>query len=213
MSSGHRKVKEAVEVYEELHKTVDTWISKIGANNLGTPTCLQGCAHCCREIVVMTLPEALYIIYTRITSIRSLKTLEEKVQKQLWKIKDRGILTAEQWRDYELDCVFLSEDKRCKIYASRPVVCRALIVFDPSTVCSSQFKTPRKALDSSSVINLDTGVARECARDLRIPAHPLPLPLAMNLAIYCAANGLYKLRDFVRNGSAYKDAHEPTKID
>lgn len=123
--------------------------------------CRKGCGVCCRYLVRMSIPEALFLaariqempdprrgrIFARFGRIRELLQRE-------WLYQDlRGGLTSGQvdityphrfylfsrrYLELELSCPFL-EDHACSIYPYRPTTCRQYLVTSPPSRCVNPF--------------------------------------------------------------------------
>jgi len=79
------------------------------------PACGAGCAFCCAIPVAVSAPEALYIAaYLQ-------ETLSAEAQVEL---RTHLSTRAEERQDHQRFCFFLREDRRCSIYAIRPLACR-----------------------------------------------------------------------------------------
>jgi Fe-S-cluster containining protein len=125
-------------------------------------SCKAGCAACCRHLVPVSLVEARSIADVvakmpkpkRDALLRRIKTVLEKLEAAEL-IEPRGPrarsgLIAKQaggegelWNDVssryqalQLDCIFL-ENKRCSIYADRPIVCREHLATTPPERCDT----------------------------------------------------------------------------
>jgi Fe-S-cluster containining protein len=133
--------------------------------------CRKGCGVCCRYLVRISLPEALFLA-ARIQDTHQLRRegllvrfgrVREVLQRE-WLYDDlKGGLTSAQvdltyphrlylfsrrYLELELPCPFL-EDDACSIYSYRPTTCRQYFVTSPSSRCVNPFieKANRLPLD------------------------------------------------------------------
>jgi Fe-S-cluster containining protein len=93
--------------------------------------CRDGCAHCCRHPVGVTLPEALAIVATIAKLPAALReSLTARIRQSA---SNTAKLTWEQLG--HLPCPLL-EAERCLLYAVRPLPCRAFASLD-ATACAT----------------------------------------------------------------------------
>jgi Fe-S-cluster containining protein len=109
-------------------------------------SCHKGCSGCCKQITLMTLLEAAYIVATHPERVRrALPRLREQaafIDSELGG-KDpfgperneaaRAKLAGKWWARGE-SCVLL-ENGECSVYAERPFVCRAYFVTSDPVLC------------------------------------------------------------------------------
>jgi len=123
--------------------------------------CCKGCGVCCRYLVRISLPEALFLAeriqqttHPRREDLLARFARVREVLQQEWLYEDlRGGLTSAQvdityphrlylfsrsYLELGLPCPFL-EDDACSIYAYRPTTCRQYVVTSPSSRCVNPF--------------------------------------------------------------------------
>jgi Fe-S-cluster containining protein len=201
MSLGLAKLREAVQPYEPLHKQIDEWVATIpDSGPLGDIACGKGCASCCRKIITISIPEAIYCVsnYAEFVETGSSLGIECDCLSQIDRIKAENIQTAHEWWDARITCPFLSFDKLCKIYKWRPSACRSYLVFDGSEQCDQPADHLVKQLDNTRAIQLTMEWDAAIAKELKITASPFPLPIAVRAAIYALTRGLYDLRAMLK---------------
>ncbi len=116
--------------YQALLQVMDERLAQVGNNFL----CGQGHDNCCREPVVMTLVEAVYLSHTMNTRLGRIER-EAVIQRavevlrrmrelhQGGKIDDPGEEFAEEVRQARILCP-LNELRQCRLFEARPVACR-----------------------------------------------------------------------------------------
>ncbi|HAA04884.1 MAG TPA: phosphatase [Syntrophobacteraceae bacterium] len=116
--------------YQALLQAMDERLAQIDYNSL----CGQGHDDCCREPVVMTLMEAVYLTHSMNTSLgrmereavieRAVAVLRRKRElPQGGKIDDQGEVLVEKCRQARVLCP-LNESRQCRLFEARPVACR-----------------------------------------------------------------------------------------
>lgn len=128
------KIESPLDRGRKVHEYVEFEISK----NDHTPiTCHKGCAACCHLEVEITsddaavLKEALLngieIDYNKLSQIAS-----RSKHDPLW---NKGVVSENR-------CVFLGDDKACRIYEHRPSSCRKLSVVSDPKLCEDMNSSP-----------------------------------------------------------------------
>jgi Fe-S-cluster containining protein len=82
-------------------------------------SCREGCAHCCRQQVMISDQEAALLL--KAAEHNDLTLDKQKLQEQA-KIEGEG-----EWAKKPKDqrsCIFLGADNRCQVYEARPMACR-----------------------------------------------------------------------------------------
>lgn len=115
-------------------------------------SCSKGCAACCRQAVVMTLPEGAVIVRKyRELVVQKRETLEEMRDLFSELVERHGYVEGRHetmapamaeagmtyWQ-YQLRCPFLGPKDECLIYDARPVACRLYYVVSPAENCTSR---------------------------------------------------------------------------
>ncbi|MFP4531350.1 MAG: YkgJ family cysteine cluster protein [Desulfobacterales bacterium] len=125
--------------YEALVEKADKAFAQVKAQFPEEVKCTPGCADCCYALFDLTLIEALYINYhfKREYTGAAREALLEKANaadRKIYKIKKSAFQSAQNGTDEEkvltdvgqerIRCPLLNEDKRCDLYAYRPIACR-----------------------------------------------------------------------------------------
>jgi len=92
-------------------------------------SCRKGCAACCAEVVLISVPEAFRLI-THIASLAGdrklrVKTVLAAAEKQMAGPGDQA------------DACPLLAERICRLYAFRPCVCRAFLATSPPALCDT----------------------------------------------------------------------------
>jgi Fe-S-cluster containining protein len=128
-----------------FYNRVDDWHE---SNKPDTVRCTKGCAACCQQLIVSTLPEARHVVAARPALVESvLPTLIEqdalggRLSAGLGDVVRDPVARqelCERWWDAKQMCVFLSADNECKIYADRPYACRSYFVTSDPQSCGGE---------------------------------------------------------------------------
>lgn len=165
-------------------------------------SCSEGCANCCRFLVCLSIPEALYM-YERLLEAerpwhyqildRFQQAREALRQNGLAEMLERDLvreagdvsydhrlhLLSRQYLALNLACPFLDYEI-CSIYSWRPVTCRQYLVTSPARWCVDPFsKNVRRV---SLVQNVTDLLAQVTADVLKEPFRMIALPLAVHWA-------------------------------
>jgi len=129
------------------------------AHRLGlTVACHRGCAHCCRQLVPLSAPEAAMVFEFVMTLAEPRRseisgrfsaavTRLEKMGllSELKRLQDPAISGREQtaitrtYFEQQIACPFL-DDECCSIYAVRPSMCREYLVCSPADNCRNPYE-------------------------------------------------------------------------
>lgn len=138
--------------YDDYDGMMAQFLAQTGHTGDRIP-CKEGCAHCCDQVVLLTVPEAFEIAirYPEVVEdVRNELERHEELSRQLGitervvNIFDRSAAAdaertayLDRWFEARIPCAFLDpESKRCRIYASRPLNCRSYFVHDqPAERC------------------------------------------------------------------------------
>jgi len=164
--------------------------------------CTKGCAACCRPLIRVSIPEALYIYERLLESERPWRDeILERFQQARETLKQNGLAeTLERdlvresgdvsydhrlhllYRRYlalALPCPFLVEET-CSIYSWRPIACRQYFVTSPASWCADPFANNVRRVSLS--VNATDLLAQVTADVLDKPFRMIALPLALNWA-------------------------------
>lgn len=165
-------------------------------------SCAKGCAACCRWLVCVSIPEALYIherlrgcesrrrddIFQRFRRIK--ETLEENgLAEALARDLTRGHgdvtldhrlhVLSRRYHALQLPCPFL-EQEACSVYPWRPIKCRQYYVTSPADWCVDPFgKNVRRVSLAHSVGELLATIAADLLGE---PWRMIALPLVLDWA-------------------------------
>lgn len=120
-----------VSVAASVHAVIDDEVARQAvedAANFARVQCREGCAHCCKQNVTITRPEArLALEYAREQGV----TVDwDRVKRQA---SHAGAAAWTRQPVADMACAFLGPDDRCRIYKHRPAACRKLYaVSDPA---------------------------------------------------------------------------------
>jgi Fe-S-cluster containining protein len=164
-------------------------------------TCRAGCAHCCRQLIPVSLPEAesLAAAVARLPAAKQ-KNIRKRFDFVISELERANLLMPNlgaprtglvseetsgpsgMWRDVtrryyslKLDCPFL-ENARCSIYEERPFVCREYVVTSDPELCRELDAQVEAIARPTCVTPAVAAVAAELDG-----VHPatIPLPLAL----------------------------------
>lgn len=161
--------------------------------------CLKGCAACCRSLVCVSIPEALYIAERLLESERPWRDeILERFQQARETLKQNGFaetlerdlvrqpkdvsydhrlhLLSHQYLTLRLACPFL-DNELCSIYSWRPVACRQYLVTSPASLCVNPFANNVRRV--SLPLHVTDLLAQETADVLDEPYKMIALPLAV----------------------------------
>jgi Fe-S-cluster containining protein len=167
----------------------------------GPASCKRGCAACCRQQVLSTVPEGLVIarhllVYYKPQQILDLiKTLSGHASMQ-------EHMSAAEWFDDGEMCPFLNpEDDDCTIYVVRPAMCRFYHSFSPFEDCSkpsgTEVLTPDTAEAESWVLRASMAFMTSVGeRPMMTPGY-LPTNLLLGLTVL-QDNSFDAVKEFTR---------------
>lgn len=101
-------------------------------------TCSEGCAACCRLLVLILFAEAVTIARHLLIDPAwrdKLPALRARLGAQLDEYSPNGLTNVAHW-DKQIPCAFLGKDNRCQIYSVRPASCRYHYAVSPPINCS-----------------------------------------------------------------------------
>lgn len=118
-----------------VHKEVNKKITKLFSDPAvqRNVSCRQGCSACCHTQVSVSDDEANLMH----------RLIEDGVEIDLNKLKKQSLASKSSATWYRLSyedrgCIFLDENKSCKIYDNRPAVCRTNYVVGDPKDCSTE---------------------------------------------------------------------------
>lgn len=114
-----------------LHDLADECVRDEILTN-GSPehiTCTKGCAHCCKQIVMVTQPEGERLF--ELANERGIPLDAGRLERQAVQ-DDNGWLTLQ---GDDRNCPFLGADNTCQVYDERPLSCRKYFVVSDPELC------------------------------------------------------------------------------
>jgi Fe-S-cluster containining protein len=122
-----------------LYRDIDGWAAKAAAG----ASCRRGCHHCCHNLVIVTVTEAIPIAEYLLASAEwrpRLPGLLAELRRQIRIVSELGgsqeDRTAVDWFARKIPCVFLQENGDCGVYPIRPTACRTYFVVSPPADCA-----------------------------------------------------------------------------
>ena len=116
---------------KELHVLADEFVRAEILTD-GKPehiTCTKGCAHCCKQIVIVTQPEGARLF--QLANERGIPLDASRLARQAIQ-DDNGWLTLQ---GDDRNCPFLGTDNTCQVYDDRPLSCRKYFVVSDPELC------------------------------------------------------------------------------
>jgi Fe-S-cluster containining protein len=95
-------------------------------------TCEVGCSHCCKQLIYITMPEAILLAEAVLANPAG---VSEFVSRCYETLKHYDTMNAAAFYEKQTPCVFLQDD-RCSAYEQRPVACRTHFVGTPKENCA-----------------------------------------------------------------------------
>lgn len=150
-------------------------------------SCKEGCDHCCHQLILITMPEALALAEEVFKHPQKIPEIMRRCEETL---RHYDTLDAGKFYEKQVPCVFL-EDHRCSVYGVRPVTCRTHIVGTPPENCASGATDPivgKYDLKAVTVAALEE--ANRAWQQRRIcPPLLAPMPVAVAWAMRLLAEG------------------------
>jgi Fe-S-cluster containining protein len=124
LSQGRTEVnvyEVAAHALDSAHQGIEQVLARTSLES--QPACRAGCAFCCAIPVAVSPPEALYI------TAHLQGTLSAEAQGDLRthlraRVEQRQGWTVDARQAHQRFCLFLGDDRQCRIYPIRPLACR-----------------------------------------------------------------------------------------
>jgi Fe-S-cluster containining protein len=179
-----------------LSSTVADMGARIAANLGRRVSCSKGCGSCCRQLVPLSAPEAIYLaelvaslpkdigkriqqqfaeVVVQLKRSELLKSLDRLQQSSSISEEEMQAITKAYFLK-RIPCPFL-KDESCSIYASRPSRCREYVVTSPPSHCQDPYEKQVDRLPIS--IRLSEALARMWAEATQTSLQLVPLTLAL----------------------------------
>lgn len=139
-------------------------------------SCTRGCNHCCKRMIMVSLPEGIAIA-ERITKDPYYQARLPMFMRMLY--KQVQFLEANKLDDVT-SCMFLKEDGDCGIYDFRPSACRYLFVVSDPENCKRDNKSTVSRVDMTKEEERVWSEGNRLSKQVGVP-HPMlaPLPVAI----------------------------------
>jgi len=155
--------------------------------------CQKGCNHCCKRVVLASLPEGIQIAERLIGEFKYQSKQAEFVNtlyKQVQFLENNSA-------DSAMDCAFLnSSDGGCDIYEYRPSICRYLYVVSDPNECR-----PNKAVSRIDLSDLEQEVWGEGDRISKQTGVPFrlvaPIPVVVLWGFKILLGGVQGLMEYL----------------
>jgi len=179
------ELQEHIDIFRaEAYPVIDSWCSDAVAQ-LGTG-CREGCAYCCRNLVTMTLIEAMVILRNPVGRA-AFEAKVFQVGELAFKFFRRDAdTTLAKWRARNERCLFLGECERCVVYDVRPFNCRTHIAAKP---CEEN-QAGNLYIDPQQGTTLSLVLCQKAEQITGVPMAIAPMPVALLLAAEIMRNGL-----------------------
>lgn len=206
---GMGRIRDALKPIEHAHVHVDRWIKEIPNGMQEQIPCKKGCDRCCYQFVVVSVPEAMYMIgelmkwnVGRDWIKEHHKLLNEQAAFCKGYTEARLGEFQDKWFEAQKPCFFLERDSHtCKIYDRRPIVCRAHFTLDSAEKCAGPVLQEIKLLQQTPALVEAIAASMLVGKNLRINDSLCPLPIAVIWALVGYHNGIGELRKMMKPGS------------
>jgi Fe-S-cluster containining protein len=202
---GLGRILNALGPIREANLLIDEWLEEIPEETRKQIPCREGCAHCCYQFTVTTIPEAFYVIGDLIQTPFGMKNLIGKIhilneQADFLKdySEDKLLRYRTEWFEARKRCVFLDDLDRCIVYKTRPSICKSYLILGDPELCKGPVSQKIKHLNQLPAILGILDASKKVARDMKLPWEPFPFPQAILWAILGYHNGVGAVRQSLR---------------
>lgn len=196
--SERSSLRRAVRKLPVVRDTIDHAFHplKIEADLGEKVACRKGCAHCCHQLVTVTMPEAIDLYLAAMENRFLVSRVSQWCDAQALAI-GRG-MTSRQWFKTGQRCVFLTDANDCAVYERRPFPCRTLVALDTADNCRPEATDPtvKRADHRPAFRHVYIHTAR-AAEEAGLPVGMIPLPIAMQWAAVLWNEGRDALRRYL----------------
>jgi|GEM_PF-6950777 len=155
--------------------------------------CKRGCAHCCHQLVTVTMPEAIDLYLAIEKNPLALRRVSAAADAQAQLIM-RGV-TSREWFKRGTRCVFLTAANDCSVYERRPFACRTHMALETAEHCHPDAADPTvKRPDHEDTFPYVYANMAEAAEAADLPVGVIPLPIALQWAAIAWNQGREALR-------------------
>jgi Fe-S-cluster containining protein len=143
-------------------------------------TCSAGCASCCYHPITISILEGILIYRWLVKNGRWSLNL----QKKLKETSDQQYGTSyEVWLFALIPCPLLDEEKRCSVYAARPLICRTYYATGDPHYCHPHRLGPyTRIVDRKAVTDTYHTEQERILRENRLQFLTMPIGAALLLA-------------------------------
>lgn len=167
-----RPHKDAVAIARSWRDTfarLEGGVNRSLARSLVTPSCAQGCSHCCNQYVDCSLTEGIAIAVRLREQPALLRDFEAALPELLERLRAMGELDMVSWFAASRGCVFLGIRGQCRIYEHRPLVCLTYYVASPPELCAVGAFGNISRVDCDLVESYGAALAQGLAQRAGIP--------------------------------------------
>ena len=155
------------------------------------PTCKKGCAACCSQMTLMSLPEGVTLAAHLLAPEQRdlLRDFKRDLSETLEKLKLLGTSHAswperrQAWFEANQPCLLLSKRGLCRAYDLRPTACRLYMVASDPALCAVRPVAEVAQLDLREEQARSFAAMKKVttAEELPMVAAPLPVAIAWGL--------------------------------
>jgi Fe-S-cluster containining protein len=155
-------------------------------------SCQKGCNHCCKRVVLASLPEGIQIAERLIGEFKYQRQQADFVQDLYKQVQ----FLEKNPADVELDCVFLNNEGACDIYKYRPSICRYLYVVSDPEDCRPNRKVSR--IDLSDLEHEVWSEGDRISKQVGVPFRLVaPIPVVVLWGFKILLGGVQGLMDYL----------------
>lgn len=178
-------------VYEEIDKGFATAVEKLGE----PVSCRKHCTHCCHQVAVMSLFEALGIVayLAEINRLFWIDNAWELMREQTRMLSDPK-MDREKWYLLRQPCMFLGSEDLCLIYPVRPQACRTHVSLDDPDNCKPGYPGKIRSIDAEPAEMYMLGHGTKHMEQFGVVNAMLPIPVAMAWAHIAWTKGIDALK-------------------
>lgn len=177
-------------VYSELEGVIEK--SKERCETEGGVSCKKGCSSCCKQMVFITIPEALVMVEDLSENSVVWDSFKKRLNKQIAWLEDPGA-SVEKWFNEQKECAFLWNGE-CRIYENRPAVCRTLLVVSDPIQCTPQATGKIKRIAMRNILTATYRAEKKLMNTTGIGVYMLPLPVSARIAMTIWEEGFSNVR-------------------
>ncbi|HEY2414744.1 MAG TPA: YkgJ family cysteine cluster protein [Pirellulaceae bacterium] len=204
VAAGDGPIGDVLPVARQLSEQLTAIGIETAARDGRQVSCRAGCGACCRQLVAISLPEAMALadVVAAMPPERQV-VVRRRFAEALDRLEANGLLEpkqpdrdryltqptaagrsvaaplAQRYFRQGIACPFLEEES-CSIYADRPLVCREYLVTSPAEDCDRLFETPVERVELP--VRVGNVMVQLAHRVGGAPCETIPLVLALEFA-------------------------------